>query len=319
MCQPARARDEAAARARPCAPYSGAPRVLGRQPRQESGIVWATEPHVDFFVSFIDLAMHQQQLPQVKTAVQDYASRRGVSVQVATDYLAAEFMAEAIWLAKAGAPIYEPLRWILRRTPRPQAAFAWTQIRGILCDHELPWSVDLLEARARLVITQGGTTFWWRGQGGGDVPAAEQLRMRTSWTSRARTKLSCLNIGSSSGSTQCHGTWGNWGSMCLACRREESVFERDPCLVKFERGYGSSNCYGPNDNRGQKCLACTSGRVDKRKLPEGVAPAPHSGSSERSAKQIEECPDCGRQAKACRAARRDGKPPRGKTAVCQGC
>ena len=90
---------------------------------------------LDFFVSFIDLAMHQQQLPQVKTAVQDYASRRGVSVQVATDYLAAEFMAEAIWLAKAGAPIYaiyaiyEPLRWILRRTPRPQAAFAWTQIR----------------------------------------------------------------------------------------------------------------------------------------------------------------------------------------------
>ena len=96
---------------------------------EESGIVWATEPHVDFFVSFIDLAMHQQQLPQVKMAVQDYASRRGVSVQVATDYLAAEFMAEAIWLAKAGAPIYEPLRWILRRTPRPQAAFAWTQIR----------------------------------------------------------------------------------------------------------------------------------------------------------------------------------------------
>ena len=29
MCQPARARDEAAARTRPCAPYSGAPRVLG--------------------------------------------------------------------------------------------------------------------------------------------------------------------------------------------------------------------------------------------------------------------------------------------------
>ena len=53
---------------------------------EESGIVWATEPHVDFFVSFIDLAMHQQQLPQVKMAVQDYASRRGVSVQVATDY-----------------------------------------------------------------------------------------------------------------------------------------------------------------------------------------------------------------------------------------
>ena len=36
------------------------------------------------------------QLPQVKTAVQDYASTRGVSVQVATDFLAAEFLAEAI-------------------------------------------------------------------------------------------------------------------------------------------------------------------------------------------------------------------------------
>ena len=43
------------------------------------------------------------------------------------------------YATRSGAPIYEPLRWILRRTPRPQAAFAWTQIRDILCDHELPW------------------------------------------------------------------------------------------------------------------------------------------------------------------------------------
>jgi hypothetical protein len=37
---------------------------------EESGIVWAAEPHMDFFVSFIDLAMLNVQLPQVKTAVQ---------------------------------------------------------------------------------------------------------------------------------------------------------------------------------------------------------------------------------------------------------
>ena len=36
------------------------------------------------------------------------------------------------------APIYEPLRWMIRRTPRPQAAFAWTQIRDVLADHERP-------------------------------------------------------------------------------------------------------------------------------------------------------------------------------------
>ena len=53
--------------------------------------MWAAEPQMDFFVSFIDLAMHDVQLPQVKTALQDYASTRGVSFQVATDYLAAEF------------------------------------------------------------------------------------------------------------------------------------------------------------------------------------------------------------------------------------
>ena len=53
----------------------------------------------------------------------------GISIQAATDYFAAEFKAEAVWLGAAGAQIYEPLRWILRRTPHPQAAFAWTQIR----------------------------------------------------------------------------------------------------------------------------------------------------------------------------------------------
>ena len=45
--------------------------------------MWATEPHVDFFVSFIDLAMHQQQLPQVKTAVRRLFKtmhREGVSL-----------------------------------------------------------------------------------------------------------------------------------------------------------------------------------------------------------------------------------------------
>ena len=43
----------------------------------------------------------------------------GISIQAATDYFAAEFKAEAVWLGAAGAPIYlyEPLRWILRRTP----------------------------------------------------------------------------------------------------------------------------------------------------------------------------------------------------------
>jgi hypothetical protein len=92
---------------------------------------------------------------QVRAGVEDHALRTGISLQEATEFLAAEFRAEAKWLALSGAPIYEPLRWILRRTPRPQAAFAWTQIRDILCDHELPWPVDLLLARARLVTTQG--------------------------------------------------------------------------------------------------------------------------------------------------------------------
>jgi hypothetical protein len=65
------------------------------------------------------------------------------------------------------------------------------QIRDILTDHELPWSVDQLVSRARQVIAQGGTTLWWLGQGGSMTPPAEQERMRLSWTSCARTKLSC--------------------------------------------------------------------------------------------------------------------------------
>ena len=70
-------------------------------------------------------------LQQVRAGVEDHALRTGTSLQEATEFLAAEFRAEAKWLALSGAPIYEPLRWILRRTPRPQAAFAWTQIRDI--------------------------------------------------------------------------------------------------------------------------------------------------------------------------------------------
>ena len=161
---------------------------------EESGIMWAAEPHMDFFVSFIELAMHDVQLPQVKAAVEDYALRMGTSVQAATDYFAAEFMAEAVWLAAAGAPTYEPLRWILRKTPRPQAAYAWTHIQEILTDHELPWTVQQLVSRARQVTaSSGGTNFWWRGQGGQEAPQAEQERMRTTWTSHALAKLSCQN------------------------------------------------------------------------------------------------------------------------------
>jgi hypothetical protein len=89
------------------------------------------------------------------------------------------------------------------------------------------------------------------------------------------------------GTSSCFGTWGNWTGMCLACRKEESVYERDPCLAKFERGYGFAACYGPMDERGSQCTIC-AGRVDKRKLPEGVAPSAKGGGSVRSAKQLEE-------------------------------
>ena len=87
-------------------------------------------------------------------------------------------------------------------------------------------------------ITQGGTSFWWRGQGGREAPAAEQHRMRNivdepraksdeNIVDEPRAKLSCLN-----GSPLCFGTWGNWKNMCLACRQDDSVFKRDPCLAK---------------------------------------------------------------------------------------
>ena len=143
--------------------------------------MWAAEPHMDFFVSFIDLAMLDVQLLHVKTAVQDIcASTRGVSVhEVATDYLAAEFLAEAIWLARAGAHTYIRAASLDIAAHAPPAGGVCmdadkTQIRGVLCDHKLPWSVDLLESRARLVITQGGTSFWWRGQGGREASAVPQ-------------------------------------------------------------------------------------------------------------------------------------------------
>jgi hypothetical protein len=281
---------------------------------EDSGIIFAAEPHLDFFVHFINAAMCDANLQQVRAGVEDHALRTGISLQEAIEFLAAEFRAEAKWLALSGAPIYEPLRWILRRTPRPQAAFAWTQIRDILCDHELPWPVDLLLARARLVITQGGTSFWWRGQGGGDASAAEQDRMRTLWSSRAHAKVSCQN----GAPANCRGTSSYWGGMCINCRRDPTVYARDPCVAKFENGAGRSNCYGPNDTRGVQCVTC-AGKLDKRKLPEGSARAANGGGNVRSVVQLEACPGCGRQVKVCRAARRDNRVPRGKTEVCQAC
>ena len=47
---------------------------------EERGIVWAAEPHMDFFVSFIERAMDDVQLQQVKAA-HDYALRMGGSAQ----------------------------------------------------------------------------------------------------------------------------------------------------------------------------------------------------------------------------------------------
>jgi hypothetical protein len=280
---------------------------------EDSGIIFAAEPHLDFFVHFIKAAMYDANLHQVRAGVEDHALRTGTSLQEATEFLAAEFRAEAKWLALSGAPIYEPLRWILRRTPRPQAAFAWTQIRDLLCDHELPWPIELLLARARMVIIQGGTSFWWRGQGGGEAPAAEQERMRTLWSSRARAKVSCQNAGPA----RCRGTWGHW-HMCFKCRHDPTVYARDPCVAKFEHGAGRTNCYGPNDTRGDQCVTCAV-KLDKRKRPEGSARAANGGGNVRSAVQLEACPGCGRQVKVCRAARRDNRIPRGKTEVCQAC
>jgi hypothetical protein len=105
-----------------------------------------------------------------------------MSKTAAVEYLAGQFQVEARWLAAAGAPIYEPLRWIMRKTPRPQAAFAWTKIRDVLADHELPWAVALMERRA----AECNQDFWWRGQGGG---VQEREQVKTNWTNRARSKL----------------------------------------------------------------------------------------------------------------------------------
>ena len=100
-------------------------------------------------------------MPVVVAAVHEHAAQMRMSQLAAVEYLAGQFMVEARWLAAAGAPIYELLRWIIRKTPRPQAAFAWTQIRDVLADHELPWAVDLIVRRA----AQCNQDFLWRGQG----------------------------------------------------------------------------------------------------------------------------------------------------------
>jgi len=55
-------------------------------------------------------------------------------------------------VAKAGAPIYEVLLWILRETPRPQAAYAWTQLVDVLADHNLPWDPEIMRQRALEVV-----------------------------------------------------------------------------------------------------------------------------------------------------------------------
>jgi hypothetical protein len=280
---------------------------------EDSGIIFAAEPHLDFFVHFINAALRAS-VPVVVAAVHEHAAQMQMSKTAAVEYLAGQFQVEARWLAAAGAPIYEPLRWIIRKTPRPQAAFAWTQIRDLLCDHELPWPVELLLARARMVIIQGGTSFWWRGQGGEVASAAEQEQMRTLWSSRARAKLSCQNAGGVS----CGGTWGNWGGMCFNCRHDPTVYARDPCVAKFEHGAGRTGCFGPNDTRGAQCVTC-AGKLDKRKRPEGSARAANGGSNVRSAAQLAKCPGCGRQVKACRKAHRENRAPLGKLEICKAC
>ena len=147
---------------------------------------------------------------------------------------------------------------------------------------------------------------------GGDAAAAEQDRMRTLWSSRAHAKVSCQN----GAPVNCRGTSGYWGGMCINCRRDPTVYARDPCVAKFENGAGRSHCYGPNDTRGIQCVTCT-GKPDKRKLPEGSARS--RGGKVRSASQLAKCPGCGREVKACRKAHRENKAPRGKLEICQAC
>jgi hypothetical protein len=92
--------------------------------------------------------------------------------------------------------IYKPLRWIIRKTPRPQAAFAWTQIRDVLADHELPWAVDLMVRRA----AQCNQDFWWRGQGGagrrsrGSRARAGQNQLDESGAGKADAPKRCFGV-----------------------------------------------------------------------------------------------------------------------------
>ena len=100
---------------------------------EQDGIVWAAEPQLRFFIQFLSAALHAN-VPVVVAAVHEHAAQMRMSQPAAVEYLAGQFMVEARWLAAAGVPIYEPLRWIIRKTPRPQATFAWTQIRDVLAD-----------------------------------------------------------------------------------------------------------------------------------------------------------------------------------------
>jgi hypothetical protein len=299
----------------------GAARVLGIQDAEafitflctaemmfteQDGIVWAAEPQLGFFIDFLHAALRAN-VPEVVAAVHEHAAQMQMSKTAAVEYLAGQFQVEARWLAAAGAPIYEPLRWIIRKTPRPQAAFAWTKIRDVLADHELPWAVALMERRA----AECNQDFWWRGQGGG---VQEREQVKTNWTKRAQARVSCQNGAPES----CRGTWGNWDDMCINCRRDPTAYARDPCVAKFEHGYGRRHCYGPNDTRGIQCVTC-AGRLDKRKLPEGSARSARGGNPARSASQLAKCPGCGRQVKACRKAHRENKAPLGKLEICQAC
>ena len=45
-----------------------------------------------------------------------------------------------------------------RPVRRRQAAFAWTKIRDVLADHELPWDVGLMVSRA----AECNQAIWWR-------------------------------------------------------------------------------------------------------------------------------------------------------------
>jgi len=339
----------------------GAARVLGIQDAEAyitflctaemlftemDGIVWADEPQLRFFIDFLHAALRAN-VPVVVAAVHEHAEKMQMSKTAAVEYLAGQFQVEARWLAAAGAPIYEPLRWIIRKTPRPQAAFAWTKIRNVLADHELPWAVALMERRA----AECNHDFWWRGQGGG---VQEREQVKTNWTNRAQAKLTCP-----SGASNCHGRFSNWSMLCKVCRQDPEVYIRDPCLAKFDsgsgttccegpkdfseswwhhmckvcrqdpevyirdpcsaktdRGYGVSGCNGPNSTRGIKCRTCSGSTVDKRKREGGPSV---QGSLVRSALQLSNCPGCGRQVKVCRAALRDNRPPKGKVVVCQEC